>query len=262
MYQHHLDSIEKLKEYFRGREGVVAVILGGSVAKGMERPDSDLDAMVVLAPAVYEKRRAAGTTVETIQGHCTYERGYFDVKYMTKSYLQEAADKASEPTRNSFIGARVLFSADPEIDGIVRRIPVFQRGERETKMKSFYSNFYLNYYYFLKICKPDGYMRMRCISEIIYSIYRMVLQENEVLFPCNRRLEATVEALTNRPAALVDLGKRLAQTQSDEDAERFVNCYLQWTKYPLPADSSEILSRYTADFEQWWRVPAPLVAEW
>ena len=46
MYQHHLDSIEKMKEYFFGREGVIALVLGGSVAKGNERPDSDIDGMV------------------------------------------------------------------------------------------------------------------------------------------------------------------------------------------------------------------------
>ena len=42
MYQHHLDSIEKMKEYFRPTEGIIALVLGGSVAKGNERPDSDL----------------------------------------------------------------------------------------------------------------------------------------------------------------------------------------------------------------------------
>ncbi|MDO4284952.1 MAG: nucleotidyltransferase domain-containing protein [Eubacteriales bacterium] len=262
MYQHHRDSIEKLKEYFKDREGVIALILGGSVAKGCEREDSDLDAMVIISQQAYAERAASNTTVETIFGHCTYPGGYFDVKYMTKEYLEEAAQKASEPTRNSFIGARVLFSADPEIEGIVNRIPVFQKQEKEAKMASFYSNFHLNYYYFLRICKPEGYMRMRCISEMIYSIYRMVLQENEVLFPCNRRLEATVEQVDNRPENLVELGKTLARAQDDQDAERFAQAYLDWTKYPLPQDMSKVLSRYTADFEQWWRVPAPLVAEW
>lgn len=262
MYQHHKTSIENLIAYFKPRKEVLAVVLGGSVAKGCERPDSDVDAMVIITPDAYAKRKETNTTVETIHGHCTYENGYFDVKYMTKEYLLEAAEKASEPTRNSFIKSRVLYAHDSEIEAILNRIPVFQKQEKEDKMKSFYSNFSLNYHYFLKDCKPEGYMRMRCISEIIYSIYRMVLQENEVLFPCNRRLEETVEALENRPADLVALGKQLALTQTDELADAFVNAYLSWSSYPLPTDSSQILSRYAADFEQWWRVPRPLVNEW
>lgn len=46
MYKHHEESLENLKQYFSDREEVIALIFGGSVAKGCERPDSDLDAMV------------------------------------------------------------------------------------------------------------------------------------------------------------------------------------------------------------------------
>ena len=48
MYQHHIDSIERLKEYYRAWEGVIAIVLDGSVVKGNARPDSDIDAIVVV----------------------------------------------------------------------------------------------------------------------------------------------------------------------------------------------------------------------
>ena len=48
MYQHHEESLKILEDMFRGREEVIALVFGGSVAKGMERPDSDLDAMVIV----------------------------------------------------------------------------------------------------------------------------------------------------------------------------------------------------------------------
>ena len=48
MYQHHIDSIERLKEYYRDWEGVIAIVLDGSVVKGNARPDSDIDAIVVV----------------------------------------------------------------------------------------------------------------------------------------------------------------------------------------------------------------------
>ena len=56
MYQHHIESIENLIQYFTGKKEVIALIFGGSVAKGCERPDSDLDAMVVLTEEAYELR--------------------------------------------------------------------------------------------------------------------------------------------------------------------------------------------------------------
>ena len=53
MYKHHEESLENLKNYFSDREEVIALIFGGSVAKGCERPDSDLDAMVVVTDKDY-----------------------------------------------------------------------------------------------------------------------------------------------------------------------------------------------------------------
>ena len=140
MYAHHAESLQNMIDYFSGREEIIALVFGGSVAKGCERPDSDLDAMVVVTDEYYAQREKENRVTETISGYCTYEGGYFDVKYMTKAFIAAAADHASEPTRNSFIGARVLFSRDPEIPGIVARIPVFQKQERADKELSFFAN--------------------------------------------------------------------------------------------------------------------------
>lgn len=43
MYQHHEESLRIMEKMFREREEVIALVFGGSVAKGMERPDSDRD---------------------------------------------------------------------------------------------------------------------------------------------------------------------------------------------------------------------------
>lgn len=262
MYQHHLDSIEKMKEYFRPTEGIIALVLGGSVAKGNERPDSDLDALVILTPEAYAKKLAEGRTAECVFGHCTYEGGYFDVKYMTKDYIQAAAQHGSEPTRNSFVGARVLFSSDPEVAEILPKIGVFPLWEREEKMLSFYGNYRLNSGYFLKGCKAEGYLRLLSVGQVVYSVYRMILQENEMLFPCNRRLEETVEAAPRKPEGIVELGRRAVATQRDEDVDVFSQAYFQWTTWHFPEDPSLPQARYTQDFEQWWYRPRPLVNEW
>lgn len=197
MYEHHKESLNNMIEYFQNqfpdRDQIIALVFGGSVAKGMERPDSDLDAMAIVTEEYYNKRKELNSTSEVITGLCTYEGGYFDIKYMTKEYIKAAAIKGSEPTRNSFIGSRVLFSKDPEIEHIIREIPVFQISEMEDKQLSFYSALQLNYMYFWKDCKLDGYMKTHVAAEIVYTIYRLILQENHILFPSNRRLEETVE---------------------------------------------------------------------
>lgn len=262
MYQHHRESLEIMQKYFEMDPEVIALIFGGSVAKECARPDSDLDAMVVVSDEVYERLEAENNTTRTVSGKCTYERGYWDLKYMTKSYLSEAAEKGSEPTRNSFMKSRVLFSRDPEIPGIVERIPVFQKREKEEKMLSFYADFCLNYYYFLKGCQVDGYMRLHAISEIIYCLYRIILQENEVFFPCNRRLEETVAGISERTKQFTVIGRKLAESQTMEDADAFVLCFREISGYQPPEEYSRVLTQYTRDFEQWWRVPRPNINEW
>lgn len=262
MYKHHEESLEIMKKYFEEQEDVIALVFGGSVAKGCERPDSDLDGMVILTDEAYQKRVRERRSTETINGLCTYEGGYFDIKYMTKDYLRDAAAKGSEPTRNSFVKSRVLFSRDPEIEGLVAAIPVFQKGEKEDKLLSFYSDFALNYFYFLKECPVDGYMKLHAVGEVIYSLYRMILQENEILFPSNRRLEEFVAAISEETKELARLGKRFAETQEMADGDAFVEYFKKISAYQPPEDFSEVLTRYTADYEQWWRIPRPLVNEW
>ena len=90
MYRHHEESLKIMEDYFRKRKEVIALIFGGSVAKGMERPDSDLDAMVIVPDAYYEtlleensRQRIRGTLCLTGNSHhhfcvieavCTTER--------------------------------------------------------------------------------------------------------------------------------------------------------------------------------------------
>lgn len=262
MYQHHKESLRIMEQYFSKKKDVIALIFGGSVAKGCERIDSDLDAMVIVSESDYKKKCEQNKTAETIDGLCTYEGGYFDVKYMTKQYLREAAEKGSEPTRNSFMKAKVLFTKDEEIRSLIEKIPVFQENETEEKMRSFYADFWVNYYYFLKSCPIDGYMKVHVVNEIIYSVYRMILQDHQILFPSNRRLEEFVEQISEETKQIVIVGKEFADTKMVDKADKFVELFFQHVTYPFSKDISEVLSRYTKDFEQWWREQRPNINEW
>lgn len=262
-YPHHREAVKELISIFREKEGVIALVFGGSVAKHMEREDSDIDAMVIVTEEFYERKRKVNCIAECISmGDCAYPGGYFDVKYMTKDYIRDAAEKGSEPTRNSFIGSHVLFSADEEVTELVRRIPVFQKQEFEEKMLSFFSNLQLNYNYFWKACRSEGYMKLKVASEIVYSLYRMVLQENEILFPCNRRLEQFVKLAPDQPEHLVEYCEEFCRTLEDDPLDKALEAWKAWTHYQYPTDSAVCQSRYCDDFEQWWRVPRPLVSEW
>lgn len=262
MYKHHEESIQNLIRYFSNREEIIAVILGGSVAKGSAREDSDIDAMIIVTPAYYEKRLKENKVVECINGMCTYEGGYFDLKYYTKEFIQAAARSGSEPSRNAYLGAYTLFTKDEEIPGIVAAIPVFQESETEEKLLSFYSSLCLHYHYFWPLTKDNPYMRIRAAAEISYCCYRIILQENKILFPCNRRLEEFVAKAPDKPEHILELEKEFLTTLSDEAVNKFVKAITGWMSYVPPKDYNEILTCYTKDYELWWKDTRPLVNEW
>lgn len=262
MHQHHIDSIQNLVDYFSDRDEIIAVILGGSVAKGLERPDSDIDGMIVVTDEYYAKRKAEHALAEVIRGQCTYEAGYFDLKYYNKEWLEVAAKQGSEPARNAYLKSRVLFTKDPEIEELVKAIPVFQKQEKNEKLLSFYSDLHYAYYYFWN-CKPiDPYQKVRTASEIVYCCYRIILQENEILFPCNRNLERAVEQCPGKPEGIIELAHDFLTKMDDASAKALVEATLGWMSYEPPKDHREIMTCYVADFELWWKNPRPFIHEW
>lgn len=264
MYRHHIESIEKLKEYYIGRDGVIAIILDGSIVRGQERMDSDIDAIVVLTEEEYEKKKRENSLAEIVKGYCTYEGGYFDVKYKTKRFLELAARYGSEPTRNSLIGARTIYTLDEEIPAIVERIGVFQQDERQKKLDVLYANLIYNQGYFMACLKEDDcYMKLHTASELIYSVYRMILEENGVLFPCNRRLEQAVLSCERKPEGIVELARQLETHICVETGNKFAEAFLQWTSYVPPADFKKVMTDYVRYYEEWWMEDKmPFVNEW
>lgn len=264
MYRHHEESIEKLKEYFQNKEGVIAIVLDGSIVKGNARPDSDVDAIVVVTQEKYEALKAENRLAEVITGHCTYEGGYFDIKYKTKRIMERAALHASEPTRNAFVKAKVIYTTDGDIQPLVEQIAAYPEAERAEKVKCFNANLQLNRGYFLHCVKEDNaYMRAHLAQEIVYSVYRLILAENRELFPCNRRLEETVQKCKRRPENILELGARFLKTISVDDCEKFVKAFWKQSGLPLTEDVSENCSQYVKYYEDWWlKENPPFPNEW
>ena len=104
----HERLIERARARFSCRPGRRRLLVGGSIAHGYARPDSDVDVIVVVAtePAranLCERRLA------------DYDGGYLDAKLVTRAFIEEVARRGSEPARWAFKDALVVFSRDPEL---------------------------------------------------------------------------------------------------------------------------------------------------
>ena len=265
MYQHHEDSLRIAIDYFhtksRVKDGLIAIIFGGSVAKGCERPDSDLDFMVIVTDDMYAQLKVDGIATEAIHGVCTYPEGYLDVKYYPKSFLLAVADHGSEPARNAWLKSKCLYTADPEIPALVEAIPRFQEGLREDTMLSFYGYLGLSSNYFWKMGKNDHFLRTRAGTDLVLYGLRMILEENGIFFPCAKGLYAAVKAAPRKPEGILEKADRMLETLADEAKDDFVNTVLGFLTWQ-PPEWDIATSRYTEDNELWWYNPRPLVAEW
>jgi len=261
-HKHHEESIENLIAYFRDDSEVLAVVLGGSVAKGLARADSDLDVLVVVTDDRLAELVGEGRLSECIHGHCTYEGGYFDIKYMSLDYLHAVAEKGSEPSRSAWLQARCLFSRVAGVEALISRIGVFQEAERDEKMLSFYSALMLNAHYFWVVSQGNTYLRTRAASDIVLFGFRMLLQEAGVLFSCHKGLEKQIDALPEKPEAILEKSNRLLTELSDTAMRDFADAITSFIRYKPPENPSALLTRYIDDNELWWYKQRPVIAEW
>ncbi len=261
MYQHHIDSIEKLKAYFAKQSGIVALVLGGSVAKGKERPDSDLDALVIVTDERFAEQEAKGVLSECVMGECTYEDGYFDIKYSTANYLRALVDKGSEPSRNAFLGCKILWCDDPEVAALIERVPQYPAHEREEKRLSFYATLELNAGYFWDVSNDNIYLRTRTCADVVLFGLRLVLAEHGVLFPCHKALFATVAELPGTEA-LLQHATNLLREPTDERKQAFMDELKGCITYVPPENYAVVLTRFIDDNELWWYKDRPVITEW
>lgn len=263
MYEHHLRAIDALTALLSPNPEVQAIFLGGSVAKGIARPDSDIDAMVVLTDEAFRRRTEANTITEVIFGHCSYEGGYFDVKYLNRAGLQAVAQRGSEPARNAWVKAKCLFTRDPELAVLAEQAARFPLEEQPQKMLSFYASFHLSFDYLWGTCRGrDAYYRYKTATDVVYFGLRLVLQEARILFPSHRRLQETVLSLGSRGELLCRLSESFLEEMTTEAKTEFVDAVMETLRWRPPEDFSVTLSQYTKDNELWWRDGAPVLHEW
>lgn len=256
MLTHHAESLTRMVDLLQRREGVLGVVFGGSVAQGRERPDSDLDAMVVLEDEIYARLRAENRLCECIHGHCTYPGGYFDVKYMTMDYLRAAAEHGSDPTRNSFVKSRVMFSRVEDLEDIVRRIQTYPVAKKRERIELFASILLLSGGYLFdcaRIDARDSYLTPRAVCDAVYGGLRMLLARNEVFFPCHRNMMAYAARLPDAPENIADLANAFLAGPTPATRDAFTQAICRHPGWDLDfGDHNHFYAVYVKYMEQSW----------
>ena len=236
MTEVHKREIAAFVERHRADDNVIAAILIGSLARGDEREDSDVDIDLV----VREKRSNAEKT---------------------KDDLVLIRDHGNELTRWSFTDAKVLFSVDNEIESIIRMIPVYQEGERRRKMESFASQIRMHFAYLqLAEYSSNPYLLHETAVKIALFAGRLVLADNRVLYPNRKWYFREIKRVRDKPVNFDEDMCALLSSPSIAGAQRFIDGLFAYKSYPEPAEGWP--SRFNDDSVFHWMNGTFSIEDW
>ncbi len=217
---HHRQTIDRLAAEYQNDPNFPALIIGGSVAKGWARPDSDVDFLIVTTEAEFERRLAAGDLFINRKDLCDYEGGYVDGKIISLSFLQELADKGNEPSRAAFEGAFAAYSHIPELDALLQKIPVYPEHDRDRRIKAFYSMAFIQHWLIHESVRHGNrYTITRAASQLALYSGRLILAHNRRLFPYHKWLTQALETAQDKPADLLANIDALLEKPTAENAD-------------------------------------------
>ena len=203
---HHQRAIDRLTDAYRDDPEFRGLIIGGSVAKGFARDDSDVDFMIIATDESFERRLAAHDLFINRTDLCDYEGGFVDGKIVNLGYLEDVAVRGNEPSRAAFQGAYVAYSHIPDLDSLLRRIHVYPDAGHEKRIKAFYSMAFIQHWLFHEADRhANRYTRTRAASQLALFAGRLILAHNRVLFPYHKWLPRTLESVPDKPDDFMEL---------------------------------------------------------
>jgi hypothetical protein len=260
MEPHHAASIKNLVTEFESDPSVLALVLGGSLAHGFARPDSDIDVAMVVEPADFQSRRLNGKLHYNNRSLCTYAAGYIDGKYLDVEFLRLVAARGSDPARFAFKDSRILFS---RVDGLERllaeivRFPVEQKLERTARFSS--QLLAWRWYYSEAVRQGSPYLLHLALQKITLFSCRIVLTENEMLYPYHKWMLRVAESAPRRPVAFPNNIKELLTQHTWNQIDEYCRGILTFAGVDIAEAEAVWPTRFMRDTELRWLSGEPAI---
>ena len=259
MKQHHKNAIEKLTESLKKDERYLAVIITGSVAKGEERDDSDIDFILVVTDEEYDKRKRRNRLVFYDTQYCDYPGGYVDGKIVNLGFLKIVSERGSEPARDAFRDVWIAFSKIPKLEELLKKIPVYQKDEKAEKIQSFLAQFEIAYWYMGEAeRRNDIYLLTRAATDLVLFGGRLILAHNEIIYPYHKLFMNALKRAPEKPKNLIGLIEALLNEPNSKNAQAFyeaVKNFKKWRMRGLPN------VQYMIDTELAWIEGKPYIGD-
>ncbi len=260
LWPHHVETIRRTVAHFEEQAGVSALLLGGSLVHGFATEASDVDIVVVVPDEEFRRRAAVPDTGFWSDTLSTYEGGYVDGKFVSLEFLREIAQRGDDATRWGYQDARVLFSRADSLEQTIADIVAFPRDEVAERLTRFGAQLLGWRWYYEQGCdKDDAYLRGLALSRVVLFACRIVLTENELLFPFHKWLLRVTATAPRRPPSFMDDIARLYEDPTREAVGAFVDGTLRFYGFDIDALGSSWGAWFMRDTEwSWMRGPAPV----
>jgi hypothetical protein len=201
---HHQRAIDRLTDSYCDDPRFLGLIIGGSVAKGYARDDSDVDFLIIATDEAFEEHRRARDLFINRRDLCDYDGGFVDGKIINLAFLKDVAERGNEPSRAAFEGAFAAFSSVPDLDKLLHQIPVYPEAGHDERVKAFYSMAFIQHWLFHEAERHGNrYTLTRAASQLALFAGRLILAHNRRLFPYHKWLPRTLELVPEKPANLL-----------------------------------------------------------
>jgi predicted nucleotidyltransferase len=261
MREHHARVVQRLVENLQNDPRFLALIIGGSVAKGWANEDSDVDILLVASDEEFAHRISTMDLGYYDRDIADYPGGYVDGKIIDLSFLHDVANHGSEPARAAFLGAIVAYSRIPGLDALVASIPTYPEQERAAKMRAFVSQLaILNWYVEEAEKRQNRYLLSWAANNMVLYGGRLILAQNRLLYPYHKWFLHQLELAASKPENILNLIDVLLQHPNAENARVFyesVTTFLNWE-----IDLGQAGVEFTRNTEWNWRDGHPPLPDW
>ena len=249
--RHHEDTIATYAAKVATEPEVLALIVVGSVARGTERTTSDVDVYLVVTDdafaAAQSARRVAYVETEAV----TYD-SYVDIKIACPRYLERAVAHADDPTRASFLDARIVFDHTGWMAAAVARIVTLPDDFWQRRVHAYRCQARLYGGYFLKQAheRNDRFLLQHSAVHLCFAVGRVALAVNKTLFQGQKYLVATLSELPNLPDGFLAAWHGVLTDPTPESAAVLTDIVDAWQVGPLTLEDT--LSTFIIDNEFAW----------
>lgn len=260
MEPHHAASVRNLVREFENDATVSALILGGSIAHGFARPDSDIDISIVVSREEFYRRQQGGRLHYNNRALCTYEKGYIDGKYVDLDFLRLLAARGNEPSRYAYEGSRILFSRIVGLEELLGEIVRYPVEEKQDRIERFGAQLLAwRWYYSEALRQENRYLVTLALQKVTLFSCRLVLAANEMLHPYHKWMLRVVQRAPRQPAGLVPRLEALLQNHTWERVDAHCRDMLAFAGLDFAAADAAWPTRFMRDTELRWMTEEPAI---